>query len=369
MDLILYLKRWGDFLKEELLSQILTVNVSKEKTILSKDIFSRLKNIALVDKYEAYQLLDNEWEGNKGIRVDIEIIQTEGFNATKVVDPNMVMKKVKGRDQEVQEGWKGRILPFELVQETYLQEELEALKNKENRLVEISSDYEELIDLLTEEEKDSKLLNDNNDAFVSKEVNLVLKGIFADVESEEINGLKSYLLLLDNKAKKPEKMDFINSNKQINWSNIDANKDGTFGKGAVNKYIVALQTQFTFPEDSFENKMVRTASLLQEEKDLKSQIKKEAAALHAKTKDTIEALTDEEVYELLELKWVHPIVKSMYGLPESIIDGLTLKLQALAEKYATTYSDVANEINKAENTLSLLLDDLTGNEFDMKGVK
>lgn len=361
-------KTLSSLLKTELLDNMLTVNVSREKTVLSNDIFSRLKDVELIDKYEAYQLLDDKWEENQGIRVDLEIIQTEGFDATKVVDPNMVVKKKNGKDQEVQDGWKGRIMPFELVQETYLQEELETLKNKENRLVDISSEYEELIDLLSEEEKDSNILNDNNDAFVSKEVNQVLKDIFADVESEEINGLKSYLLLLDNKAKKPEKLDFINSNKQVNWENIDANKDGTYGKGNVNKYMVALQTQFKFPEDSFENKMVKAASLLQEEKDLKSQIKKEAAALHSKTKETIEALTDEQVYELLELKWVQPIVSAMYGLPESIIDSLTNKVQTLSEKYSTTYSDVANEISKAENTLSALIDDLTGNEFDMKGL-
>jgi type I restriction enzyme M protein len=71
---------------------------------------------------------------------------------------------------------------------------------------------------------------------------------------------------------------------------------------------------------------------------------------------------------LLELKWVNPIVRSLYNLPKTIIDGLTTKVVALSEKYKTTYSDVANEINQAENSLSKLIDDLEGNEFDMKGL-
>ena len=46
------------------------------------------------------------------IAIDLEIIQTEGFAATKQVDPNMVLKK----DAEVQDGWVGHVLPFELMQ-------------------------------------------------------------------------------------------------------------------------------------------------------------------------------------------------------------------------------------------------------------
>lgn len=358
-------KNLNSFLKQELLINLQTVNVPREKTILSNDIFKRLEAIALIDKYEAYQLLDDKWED---IKVDLEIIQTEGFDSTKVVDPNMVLKKKDGKDVEKQEGWKGRIMPFEQVQETYLKEELQSLQKKENRLLEITSEYEVIIDSLSEEEKDSPVLNDNNDAFVTKEVGLALKDIFADVESEEINTLKSYLDLLDNKAKKPEKVSFINDHKQVKWTKIEASKDGAFSKANANKYLFALQSTFTFPEDSYESKIVKTGKLLAEEKEAKTLVRKEKAKLHIETKDTIEKLSDEQVYELLELKWVNPIVSSLNNLPKSIIDELTTKVVQLSEKYGTTYSDVAKEINTAENSLSKLIDDLEGNEFDMKGL-
>ncbi|KIX20724.1 type I restriction-modification protein subunit M [Flavobacterium sp. 316] len=353
------------YLKQELLTNMETVNVPREKTVLSNDIFKRLETIDLIDKYEAYQLLDNEWEA---IKIDLEIIQTEGFESAKVVEPNMVMKKKDGKDVEVQEGWKGRIMPFELVQKTYLKEELDSLQKKENRLLEIASEYEEIIDSLSEEEKDSPVLNDSNDAFVTKEVGLALQDIFADVESEEINTLKTYLDLLVNKAKKPEKIDFINTNKQVQWAKIEASKDGTFSKANVNKHLFALQSTFTFPEDSYESKIVKTGKLLEEEKELKKLVKVEKAKLHLATKYTIENLPNEQVYELLELKWVQPIVTSLNNLPKTIIDELTSRIIKLSEKYSTTYSDVAKEIKVAENSLSKLIEDLTGNEFDMKGL-
>ncbi|MBL0253735.1 MAG: hypothetical protein IPQ27_01710 [Chitinophagaceae bacterium] len=65
--------------------------------------------------------------------------------------------------------------------------------------------------------------------------------------------------------------------------------------------------------------MVKASTLLTDEKDLKAQIKVEAAALHLKTKETIENLTDEQVFELLELKWIVPVVSSLNNLPETII--------------------------------------------------
>lgn len=355
----------NDFLKNELLSNMMEVKISREKTVLSNDIFNRLEPIPLIDKYEAFQLLNDEWDT---IKVDLEIIQTEGFEATRIVDPNMVLRKKDGKEQEVQNGWIGRILPFELVQEKYLNESLQKLYKKENRLVEISSELTEIIDSLSEEEKDSSILNENNDAFVLKEVKLVIKEIYADVESDEINMLKSYVNLLDTKAKKTEKEKFIAGCKQVQWAAMDANKDGTYSKKAVNNYLNQLQSLFTFPGDSFEYKIVRAGNLLTEEKEVKTKVKREKAKLHLQTKKSIETLSETQVYELLEHKWVQPIVITMGNLPLNIINELTRKVQLLSEKYAITYSDIINNITKAENCLTSFIDDLQGNEFDMKAL-
>ena len=132
---------FDQYLYDELIDKMDTLNISKTEAVLSLNIFERLKNIPLVDKYEAYQLLDDDWTK---LAVDLEMIQTEGFEATKKVDPNMVVKKKDGKEQEVQEGWVGRIIPFDLIQDTLLADDKVALKEKENRLSEIASEYEEL---------------------------------------------------------------------------------------------------------------------------------------------------------------------------------------------------------------------------------
>lgn len=353
---------FDSYLKTELLSNMLTVKINREKTVLIENIFTRLSKIPLIDKYEAYQLLDDEWEI---IKIDLEIIQTEGFEATKKVDPNMVTRKKDGTEQEVQEGWVGRVMPFLLVQETYLKEDLNNLRIKENRVLEIATELVEIIGSLSEEEIESNVLNEENDGFSVKELNEYIKDIFADVETEEIKALKDYLNLLEGRARKPEKEYFIKTHKQVNWAKMEANNDGTFSKATISKYLFELQSNFTFPEESFESKMVKASFLLALEKELKTQIKAESAALHLKTKETIENLTDEQVYELLELKWIKPILHSIYSLPESVIDTLSNKTQLLAVKYNNTYTDISLEIDKTESTLSSMIEDLKGSELDI----
>ncbi|GMQ63481.1 type I restriction-modification system subunit M [Vallitalea sp. AN17-2] len=297
---------FNTYLENELLINMESVNIAKEETILSEDIFKRLESIPLIDKYEAYQLLDNEWIT---LAVDLEIIQTEGFSVTRKVNPNMVIKKKKGKEQEVQEGWIGHIMPFELVQETYLKDELDKLRKKESRLLEISTEFEGILDSLSEEEKELETVNEAKNGFVTKAI------------AKEVKEIKTNI------------------------------KKGN-----------------TVEQDSYEDKILKVEKLIFEEKRLKAEIKKESAELHLLTKDTIEKLTDNQVYELLELKWIRPLVTSLNNLPEIVINKLSDKVKKLSEKYATTYSDIAKEISETENILASLIDELVGDEDDMKGL-
>ena len=170
-------ENFDGYLYDELIRKMNKLAISKAEEVLSSDIFARLKDIPLIDKYEAYQLLDDNWTK---IAIDLEIIQTEGFEATKVVDPNMVVKKKGNSEKEMQEGWKGRIIPFDLVQNTLLLDEKRVIQEKENKLTEITSEYEELLDKFTEEEKEADYVNE--DSFVFAEVKKALKN--KDIEQE-----------------------------------------------------------------------------------------------------------------------------------------------------------------------------------------
>lgn len=183
---------FDEFLIERLIKNALEVNTSQELDSISDNIFARLKNIPLIDKYEAYQLLADNWNN---IAVDLEIIQTEGKEAVKVVEPNMILKKKNGNDEEIQDGWKGRILPFELVQQMLLPEEVAAIKAKEDRLSNITGEYESLLEELSEEDKSQPFVNDAGDAFVAAEVKKALKEKTA--EEAVLKVLKTVQKLID----------------------------------------------------------------------------------------------------------------------------------------------------------------------------
>lgn len=55
-------------------------------------------------------------------------------------------------------------------------------------------------------------------------------------------------------------------------------------------------------------------------------------------------------------------------MPDAIIDTLEKSAQALADKYAVTYLELDEQIQKSEQVLSSMIDELTGNEYDMKGL-
>ena len=287
-----------DLLKERLIQNMESLQAGKEKEEIGNQIFKRLHDIPLIDKYKAYQILDDKWTE---IAIDFDVIGTEGREAIKVVEPNMVMKK----DKEIQEGWKGRILPFELVQKVLLPERLSVITENEKRLAEITSMYEELIENLSEEDKESDILNENQDAFNAKGVTVKLKEL-RKAENEEERALKAVLEQYGNLSK--------------------------------------------------------------EEKEIKKEIKKLTSRLLIQTKETIEKLSDEQEEKLLSEKWIKPLISDLHNLPEQIVADLVKKVQSLADKYSTTLHDIEEEIEETERELIRMTDELTGNEFDMMGL-
>ena len=143
------------------------LSIPKTEDEIACALLNRFVKLALVDKYEVYQIFKTEYEQIAG---DLELIQTEGMNAVRQVDPNMVIKKKGDQEKEVQDGWKGHIIPFSLAQQVFLKEELAAVEAKKSRLSEVPSEYESILEECSEEEKEtiSDALNETNDAFVVK---------------------------------------------------------------------------------------------------------------------------------------------------------------------------------------------------------
>lgn len=187
---------FDEALENILIKNIESINISMAEILIGDEIFRRIKDKPLVNAYEAYQLFSDEWNT---VSVDLEIIQTEGFEATKKVDPNIVSKKKDGKDVEVQDGWAGHVIPFSLVQDKILYAEKKALSDKENRLLDIKSLYEELLEEFNEDEKEMDFITEDRDAFVNSEVIKASKN--KELEEETVAKLKKVVDIIDEEKK------------------------------------------------------------------------------------------------------------------------------------------------------------------------
>ncbi len=199
-----------DMLHQRLIGNVMTVNDREENDIISDNIFNRMSNLPLVDKYAAYQILADNWQAIMG---DIEIIQTEGIEACNVVEPLMKMSKNKnGEEVEVVDGEKGRIIPFELIQQTYFSDELNAIKALADRIEAINGELDAIKDELDEDEQEAYLDSDKDNAFIKNKITADAKPK-SDAEPETREKLKKIVSLWDEQAKKKKQL-------ASDWTNL-----------------------------------------------------------------------------------------------------------------------------------------------------
>lgn len=291
---------YNDQLKTRLVDNMMNVDLNNEEDHLGNVLFDKLKAFPLIDSYKAYQILDNHW---KTILGDLENIQAESEDALTKVDPNLVMKKKNGKDIETQEGWKGHIIPFDLIEKRYFKEEYNKIEDLENKIDQIEGDIQEIFENLDEEEKEN-LANEEGTQFNTKNLSARIKELKKDKDNDELL-----------------------------------------------------------------NKLKEADDLFKKQKTLQKDIKNSNANIHAMTKDKLESLSVEEAKELVYEKWIKPLMDEMDRLPQTMIDQLKKQLENLENKYSETLSDLDHQIRKTEKELAEMIDDLTGNEYDMEGLQ
>lgn len=296
------MKEYKEYLENNLVKKAENIDVNTAEKTLGNKLFELFENDRLVNKYDIYQILDDNWNT---ISADLEIIQTEGISAVKKVDPRMIVKKKEKSEEEVQDGYVGRIIPFGLIQKYKLNEELEKINKKNSRMEEISAEYQELFDSIEDETEKEEIASEDNSSFDFKKI------------SEKIKEMKK------------------------NKSEIG----------------------------DLENILVKVNDLKNEEKEINKQLKKENLELEDKTKEIIENLSEDEIYEALNKKWVDSIIEKLALTPKGIINNFEKNIKKISEKYEITLTDLDKEIKMTEKELSNMINDLVGDEFDMQGLE
>lgn len=352
-----------DYLRSLLIDNVSTVHPLRTKDDVVNALFDRYADIPLVDRYKAYGILEGVW---MEISNDVEVAQQDTLEvAARSVDPNMIIKKKKGKEVEIQDGNKGRIFSFELIQGTLLKEESDALVALEQRQLEIQEELTTLIDSLDEEEGEFSVLNDANDKFKVKETRDALSDEFETITIPEVDTLQVFKEI----SGKADRLAFMEAHPEIAWSDMAIKKDGTPSTKGLNDYESLLQTRYTFDEESFGYKLSNAVQLMDEEKELKKDIKEQTEELIKRTEETIETLTDDQIEELLYLKWIKPLIEGVYSLVDRLFKSFETDVTALHEKYEVTMGDIQSDIQETKTELVQMMSQLTGNDNDMKGVR
>lgn len=306
-----------EMLHHKLIDNVESVNDTEDNDYIANEIFSRAEKLPLVNKYEIYQILADNWANIMG---DIEIIQTEGLDAANVVEPKMKIVKKNDTEDEVPDGVKGRIMPFELVQSKYFAEELSVLVQLRKDKEEADNNLQNIFEGLTPDEQ-SQLVNEDNTKWDNKRITETLNSIYTDYDFK------------GNKKKQEE-----------------------------------IFLTYHFDEDTFEAKVQEIKSNQNISANKSKQVKVIESSLIEEASEKIKSLTHDEIFDLLDIKWILPITSSIEAIPNAIITKLANGVQALADKYHTTYNDIEEELATSHNMLANLVEQLTGDEYAIQGL-
>lgn len=294
--------KYRDYLIHKLVANAASTN-NETLDIITDQLFKLFDDIHLIDNYDLYQILADKWYE---IENDLSLIRENGLSACKQTEPNIVVKKdaKSKRTYEEQNGFKGVIFPFDLIQKQFF-----------------DADFEEI-----------RRLNAQADSCVS-EYNDILDGLEEDVKTS------------------------LNKNRDIE----DA--DFKLDTAAMNKMLKDKSTSNTVFDA-----LMSVKRLMEEEKAHKKAAKDINDALEGKTKTRIETLTEDEIIELLIMKWINPVVEGLQKVCDNTFNTFSNKLEALNKKYSDTLASINAEINVCNEELFALMDQLVGSETDMKAI-
>ena len=296
------------YLENEFLSNPASIHLSSLEMKIAASIREKIDDNGLIDYYDCFEALDNVWQE---ILLDLETVKTQGFAAAKEIDDIKVLKK-DSKTKKLEEkviGTDGRLIPFAMIQNLYFSDLADEVSALDIEISALANEKDELLDSIEPDDK-AELLKD---------------GDSSDIDSKK---LKSKIAEIKKNIK----------------------------KGAE------------YEDDSYESIIMSIDETNNKISQVKKALKTKKTVLDSETEEKIKTLTDEEIHNILVKKWIDPICDEITNLPHTLISSLESQIDALSKKYDTSFTELDSQISAAESSLSGMLDDLTGNDFDMQGL-
>ncbi len=272
-------------------------SITKESNLIELEdrMLNEIKHLLTgydyIDVYTGYQIIAETWKN--ALMHDTELVANEGFyNIGRMREPNMVTKGTGRNKREEQDGWKGSIVPNDLIAKILYSKELKDQEDKRNKIQEFDTELADLLEAAKVED------TEENDALVD-----VIKRTKEDELGDSFDKKT-----LSSELKKIEK--------------------------DTSKY----------------NLLKRVEKLMANKATLSSKLKKEEKELSEAVQDRILTLTDDEIDKLMYQKWFGTTTNEIVGLITMVLKRELSTLQTLEERYSDTLGELDTQIE------SLLLD-------------
>lgn len=279
------------------------VNSNSDTNIIMDEMLLEVKSIVskykFIDSYSAYQVVAEIWKEN--LAKDCELIATSDFYSIgRTREPNVVTKGSGKNKRQEQVGWKGILVPNELIAIKLFKAERDAINHLNTQIQEVESQLSELIEASKVED--------------SPEYDVLYDFIKKDEEGEPQDSF-------DGKKVKTA------------IKNIEKN---------------TIEYELLYEVDKL------LTSLSSKNKSLKAQEKQ----LNDEVELKIENLTNAEIDELVYEKWFGNLIEALVSLVERPLREELSKISMLEKRYEQTLDEIDLEIEKAEKLFKKLASEL-----------
>ena len=284
-DVVRYLSEFesiSDAMKGFLRSILIdTVSGPEINYEIEEKIFELFGGYPLVDVYNIYQAFCDNW---LSVDFDLARINQEGKQICLETEPLMVVKKDSKTKEtrEEQSGWKGKIIPFELVKKMFFADDLAKVSKLLSDADSKASEYDEKWESLDEEIK-ANLAKDEDTVFDAKKIKDAIKGKAYD--SDVLTTLKAITALIDEeKALRKEAKNLeaelekkakdkipalsqedVNALIEQKWINPIIDAVNSVGSSVISQFISdfdALEKKYEHPLSSLSREIEKTSSAL-----------------------------------------------------------------------------------------------------------
>ena len=286
-------------LETQLIREDVTPTVHTE---LVDTLFRLFKGRPLVDVYSVFQRFADNWEK---VDTDIARIETEGWHICTESEPLMVTKKDPKTKEivEEQKGWKGKVIPFDLVKKTFFASDFDKMNQLTSEADSKASEYADIWENLDEDAKSAVAKDDDETAFDAKKFKAAMKG--GDLDEDAVTGLNSMMdAMAEEKQLRKQVKEIADKLEDKAKEKLESLSEDEVRRLLEEKWIVPIVDAINATADDVLNKFVSDFSAMEKRyenplDELSNQIEETNAALVESLGKLTGNATDMEAIKML----------------------------------------------------------------------